>query len=238
MPDGWYHGESFVGGPLALREWIKATRVQVGGWSAGGHASNIDAWGLGGILTQVTDVTSSAVVDARGVALRQDTSAVIDNFLQVRAGFEKGTFGALPIMFHKFALVDLTDIRFWSVNTSNIAITPLGDDPAVSLFGLRFSTSAPDTNFQFATKDGTTLNLIDTGIPGDTAVHYLLTRLTADGVFFELYDSAFELEAQAFTAVNLPASASNYFFQHSLTTLAAAVKSLDQFAAMYANVGV
>lgn len=230
----WY-GEGFFGsGKLALPEWFRAAGCQIGGWASGGASTSISAWGLMGSSTQVADASSSAIADDRGLALRQVSGAVSGNSARISAGFIKGHFGAFGLLVYQFALVQITDCRFWGVLTNNTVNTLAQDAGSSQLFGLRFSTGVPDTNFQFCTRGPTSFTAIDTGVPGDTNPHCLLAYQTPVGVFFELYDANFKLEAQAFTAADRPAAGVSANFLHSVTTLTAAAKSLDQFAALMA----
>jgi len=78
-----------------------------------------------------------------------------------------------------------TSIRFWAcLYCGNY---PAVDAPAVKGFGLRFSTSVPDTNFMFwRNGDGGAGTFTNTGIAIDGNVHTLMLRADGTNVYLDL----------------------------------------------------
>lgn len=107
------------------------------------------------------------------------------------------TLNQLPNFFSKFKLDESVNMRFWQGFT-DVAVAPTTDDdagggPAV---GIIFSTSRPDTNFQFVAHDGTTQTLVDSGIAVDTLIHFMRINVnSATDVDVTLYDANFVEQA-------------------------------------------
>ncbi len=79
------------------------------------------------------------------------------------------------------ALFRTTDIRFWFGcfnTTSGSSITNSDTTPTSIYAAFRFSSIAGDTHWQAVTRDGTTQNVVSTGISPDTAQHRF-------GIFFD-----------------------------------------------------
>ena len=90
------------------------------------------------------------------------------------------------------------------------------NNPAGSFCTMQYR-AARDTNFQLMTKDGTTQNVVDTGIAVVTgAVHYFIVDLDFTNTLATLsvYDNTFTLQASVTSAVNLPAAATALNFEH------------------------
>lgn len=105
-----------------------------------------------------------------------------------------------------------TDIRIWCGVTSNLATsTGTSDTPTGSYAMFRFSTIAGDTQIQCITSDGTTQNIISSGITPDTNSHRFLIVFndSAPSIAFYIDDSLV-----ATSTLHLPAASTNlgYYF--------------------------
>jgi hypothetical protein len=201
---------------------------QYGAWSAGGLDTAISAWGLFDPYTS-SDNGSAFLDDATGHGITQSTSAVLGN---------RATLNRLPIDYtsdlkfiytYKFALGNITDIRFWTglSTTTNAMIDADSDNNTV---GIQYSTNRPDTNFQFLS-EGTTQTLVDSGVAADTDPHIFEMIYTPGvSVNFKLWNSTHTtLEADQTITTNLVAASTGLEITAGISTLAAAVKSITQY---------
>ncbi len=230
--NAWYGGNPFVGGPgLTEIDLLHLSGPNSGGWSAFGNAAVVGAYGLLSSVT-TTDNASAARQTNAGAALRQDTSAVSGNVARISSAFTTGIFGSLPVLRSRGGIVSVTDARYWFCTiTNNITNLINNDDPAGanSMVGFRFSTGVPDTNIQFCTKDGATLNTVDTGVVGVAGDFDFEVILFADRAVGLIYNMDGRLLSSRVSIANLPVAAQVFFMNQSITTLAVAVKSIDQF---------
>jgi hypothetical protein len=98
------------------------------------------------------------------------------------------------------------------------------DSPATSLVAFRFSTVAPDTNWMACTKDGTTLNAVDTGVVVAVSTNYLLeitVNNTAGTAEFKINGSVV-----ATLNTNLPAAATNLGYNAQITPTTTTAKNM------------
>lgn len=59
-----------------------------------------------------------------------------------------------------------TNLRAWiGFSTQTITVMGSSSNPAGSYIGFRYDTSVPDTNWQVVTSDGSTINVLDSGVP-------------------------------------------------------------------------
>jgi hypothetical protein len=98
---------------------------------------------------------------------------------------------------------------FVGVTSNTLAVAVGADNPTGSRMGFSFSTNRGDTNWQFSTKDGTTENLIDTGMAFTVNVLYdFYVTMLEDGIncFWRIDDLTNSVTHEGTTTANLPAS--------------------------------
>lgn len=221
------------------REFIEGVR-QYGEWSAYGSGTSM----AGTLLYEgvgAADNASGAVTDADGIGLRQDTQNVLNQeahtFLTASYVHRRDYHTVVEF---KFKLQHTTNVRLF-VGLTNTQVILGGDDPAgTECAGLQFSTSRPDTNWQFMIDDNVIQTVVDTGVPVDTNAHYVRVECSEDETYIliELFDANHDIQASyAFTA-NLPALATAMEPRSGIRTLAAAVKSIVQYYARGINRGI
>ena len=120
-----------------------------------------------------------------------------------------------PMLIGKIMVADSTaGLAFgFATTVGNVAGA---NNPAGSYCTVQYR-SARDTNFQLMTKDGTTQNLVDTGIAVVTgAVHYFVVDFDFVNSLATLsvYDNTYTLQATVTSAVNLPASTTSLNWEH------------------------
>lgn len=171
---------------------------------------------------------STFVVDASGARISSETGNVTNDEAFQRTKGAPHQLNQNLLWLWKFLLDSNTDVRwFLGLNeaqaTSPVASDDIGD-PAI---GLLFSTSRPDANFQFAAHTGAAQTLIDTGIPVDTADHFLRIDANAAGtsMIVTLLDTAFVVEATTTFTTEGPGPAVELNSQEWLRTLANAEKT-------------
>lgn len=114
--------------------------------------------------------------------------------------------------------------RVWLGYYASITLATLegSADPA-SLNGalFRFDTSVPDTHWQCYTKDGTTANIVDSGVSADTNVHTfeILFNDTASTVTFKIDGVSKCGSPISYTGNHMPTAGTNLFATDSITTL-------------------
>lgn len=213
------------------REWIEGWRPW-GIWQAAGAGPSIFGSGIWS-NPAVVDDTDAGVTDADGYALQVNTSNVPNNEASISGAAAWTRRDYHVVMEFKFKLTSIADIRFWAGLRSVQTGGATAEDPAGHYAGLQFSTGPrADVNFQFMTKDNVAQNIIDSGVPVDTDVHYLRVSMnTAETeVLIELMDIAHVQQASVVFTANLPGLAIALFHQLELRTLAAAVKGIIFYA--------
>lgn len=93
-------------------------------------------------------------------------------------------------------------------------------------YGFRFSTSAGDTNWQFAVSDGTTQTLTDSTIPVVASDRYFLTMGVASNAAGCINDTT-GLSNPAFAVTYPSISGVDLQPQISVTTLTGSINSID-----------
>lgn len=207
---------------------------QWGYWTAFGNASSMQADGALNSIS-VIDTTSSAIF-ADGVAMQQDTAASIGSGAQVRSTAFHLTLAMIPLAVFKVKLSSAAGVRVF-IGLSNGSNPATADSPADAV-GVTFSTDFPDTNWQFYADIGGTPTRTDSGVAGDTAIHYIIIdSATPSSVTVRLMNSAFVEQASTTFTTELPASGTSLHMMSALTARAAAIKSLNQYYAtvLYRN---
>lgn len=213
------------------------SRGQWGRWTAD-NSTTVDDTGIVRFVSE-TDATSSLVIDDDGIVLQQNTSAVIDNIASINSGGgNKFRVNHLPIMTCKWNILQTTDLRFFTGFHSSSSPLTADDPPGIS-YGIQYSTSRPDTNFQFIMDDATTQTIVDSGIAADIAPHYTRVEVdSASSVKVTLLNSGFVEQASNTFKTDLPAATTDAQLTWGVRTLAAAVKSIKQFHATIVLRGV
>lgn len=177
---------------------------------------------------QAQDNVSTLIVDDTGSRIKGDTDGTLNDevFQRTRAAVHQLDQNLLFTW--KFKLDSNASVRFFLGLHEGQALSPVAadniGDPAV---GLLFSTSRPDTNFQFVAHDGAVQTLVDTGIAVDTADHFLQIDANAagDSTIVSLLDTDFAVEATTTFTTEGPAPATLLNSQEWLRALAASVTS-------------
>lgn len=215
---------------LELTALIRALFPELG--HVGVNFGTIDFIGIMGSFGQTG--TISYLTDADGMFQRTTTASTSDSEARSQSTFtivqRRHNFRCLI----KFRLNNTANVRMWiGVFSAPSSSVPLDDPFTTHLAGLRYSTSAGDTNFKFATKDGTTINLVN-AIAVDTNVHYLLIESleSIPNITMTLFNNNIVQQATNVFTTNLPANATNLFlFLKGIVTLATGSKSMDLYGA-------
>ena len=230
-------GEPSLCGYMSFKAYEQVQRAaiegwrQKGRWSAQANAAAPEASGLYESLV-TTHNASALVQDADGIGLQQDTSGALNDDAFVRSDIIHRT--SYNTLFEcKFKLAQTAAERVYvGLSQAVFSATLLGSDlPPGSLVGLHYSTSRGDTNFMFLTQTVIGPNLIDSGIPIDTAAHIIRIITTPTYVIFELMDTDRNIEASARVVTNLPLPTNDLAAWSGIRALEVAVKSLTQYYA-------
>jgi len=188
---------------------------------------------LGMYIGQYSDANSSSGIDSDGLFLKQDTASTINHraITDMRGFVHRLEFN--PEVLIKFKIPNLTNVRFYAAFVDTLAFNTLisSDDPSAEFSGIRFSTSVPDTNFIFATKDGTTLTTQDSGVAVTTEAYYLKMQFdtSVPKINLALFSGNFtQLASHTFTT-NLPAAATDLGIGCGIENLTAASRSIQQY---------
>ena len=197
------------------------------GYSSAGNEGKIE--GIGSYdKMESKDKGSILIVDSSGARIAGDTDTGIDDEAFTRTKGAVHQLNQNILWTWKFILDSNADVRWFLGLHEAQAVSPVATDdigdPAV---GLLFSTSRPDVNFQFVAHDGAAQTLVDTGIPVDTADHYLTIDADAPGTttIVTMLDSTFSVEATTTFTTEGPGPTVELNSQEWLRTLAAAAKT-------------
>lgn len=215
----------------AIRGFFETTpKDQIGGWSGQDNVAAVQTWGVfGGIVA--ADSGSSVHASEHGLGLLQTSGATAGSDATLH-GNSRFSGESNYHFIQKVELIDIADIRFGCGFTSAFDRLLSFDDPiAVDIFGIQFSTDRGDTTFQYSTKDGTTQNLIDSGVTATAGAFYFEVRLKAGSrIDFAIYDADFNPLDNASTTNNLPRTAtSTYNYQCGLETRTTATKQIANY---------
>lgn len=190
-----------------------ANRGQWGLVTAFGSSTGLFGSGMAADSVTVSDSTSSAVFTEHGVALRSVSAA------GQRASWTPSSFNdqlvlaANPFGRIKFAMNQLTDVRYWAgFSSASGDATVVNDLPNVdSYFGFTFSpTTRGDTFLSFWSADAALSAPDQTTVASDVApttdVIYVEIDATASLLTFRVYDESYtQLGSDTTISTNLPA---------------------------------
>lgn len=211
-----YWDDSLFG---AMRESMKRKQLSWIRWGA----TVINSMG-----EQVSAVgtTTAASATASAPALVQYASAAsLGSEFGISSNSVPMHYGRDLKMLALVALPTLTDLRVFVGTGSNSAGSQLASDSGATHFAaFRFSTSAGDTNWMCCTRDGTTTQVVDSGVPVTTgifilAVHWDAATRTAK---FRINDVLV-----ATMSTNTPATTEGVRFYARGITLSAAARSIQ-----------
>ncbi|HSX01946.1 MAG TPA: hypothetical protein VLI05_01385 [Candidatus Saccharimonadia bacterium] len=129
---------------------------------------------------------------------------------------------ALPTFQSYVLMTSTTNARMWtgltsvSAATQAASATPTGDYAA-----FRYDTGAGDSTYKCVTSDGTTVNVINSGVTGDTNGHRFEVRILSNQVIFIL-----DGNAVCATSTNMPRSSTLLTYVDTITTLTTAAKGI------------
>jgi len=235
-------GSPAVCGYISFKAYNQVQRAAVegwrqrGSWSAMASNATVAAEGIySGLFT--VENTCAAIQGVDGVAFQQNTAAALDSdaYVTCNGGAGHGR-SYYPVFECKFKLAETTEERVM-IGLCSFLIAPVSDDPVGQYAILQYSTSRVDANFMFATKDGVTQNLINSGVPVDTTAHILRILMDSSSVIFELMDTFRNIQARMRTIANLPLLLGTYLTPTSgLRTLAnPGAKTIYQYYAEGTN---
>lgn len=196
--------------------------------NSGAGVAGIGPGGSGGAVS----ASGSAAVqsDAAGMAVRLTTGAVSGN---VALAESNSSASLAPVnlydLIFKFRANTAATVRYFFGVTGNTSVTELGaDTPAAShRIGLTFSTSRPDTNWQFV-RGANAWTLDDTGVAFAAGVYYFrITWVTTSDVFCKLYNSAGTLLVSREYTSGLPTNSGRVLA--GVTTLTAGAANFDHY---------
>ena len=208
-----------------------------GGWghyAAGDSATALMEIGMLDALTE-TDSTSSVALDADGLHLVQNTAAAANAFAGIDNTLANPSRREMnPAAIIKFKMSPTTDIRLFAGLSNDTMFNMVAiDDPVADFVGLQYSSARGDSTWQFVSKDGTTLSILDSNVPVDTAVHYLVIFVddAASEIMVYLLDNNFNVEsARLFDSTdNLPRTGQGLTIVSAVESQAAAAKTIRQY---------
>jgi hypothetical protein len=208
--------------------------LHTGQWgyvSASGDPTTLDGVGLFAPNVIETDASSSAQLDANGVAFRQSTSTATNNSATWQSFNFTTQLETNARILIKFRLVSNSDVRFWLGLVNGSAAQMGADAPNVNYIGIQYSTNRGDTTFWFiAGTDSSNQTLADSTVAVDTAVHTMQVVATGStSLLFKLFDADGVQEGIERTInTNLP-TATNMAAGGLVQNLASSAKSADLF---------
>jgi hypothetical protein len=179
-------------------------------------------------VSPYADAASNAD-DADGPFRRYDTGATSGN----TAGFNFNNGGLIQTRWQPQLITKLktasviTSQRIW-LGCFTIG-APSVDDPAVHGFGFRYSTAAPDTNWQAWTNDssgGGTITDTGVAVSADTVYHLAVIATSSSIKFYISTDNGVTFTLVATHTTNLPTSSQGMDYMLDVRTLTAAVRSV------------
>lgn len=194
------------------------------------HQILICAKGSGAsVLTELGDVATEA---GTGTIVVNSSGSFHDFATAATTGSNAGAAGNAhinrshnPILVCKFYINSITSVRVFVGLTLQTAATQVNsDDPASNYAGVQFSTPRGDVNWQWVSKDDTTQQRTNSGIPAvANQVHILTMRIddSAGRVVFQLDDNP-----EVVHSTNIPTTASNMRWVAYIQTQAAEAKSI------------
>ena len=207
---------------------------QWGNWEPSSSTTNVSSSGL--LATSVaTDSTSSSGMDSDGRYFQQNTGATLGNDGSRVSGAVCSRTELTPIIIIKFKLGQTNDTRFFaglcSMNTPWSA-----DNPAGHFFGLQYSSSRGDTEFQIFRKDNVTPAVQTTSVTVDTSAHTVLIRVnSSSSVDVYLFDATGGRQYVGNFSTSLPSSSADLFVACGIETLANVDKNIRQYFAELEN---
>jgi len=218
------------------REHVQRAAVegmrQRGSWSARADASATTALDTIGLYAGIVnwDDARAVLQDADGIALQQDTDNLINTEAYVATAIGRHARSHHPIFECKFKLAQTTQERLLVGLAWMTSILASDADPVGVVAGLTYSSTRPDTNFQFVTSDGgATKTLLDSGIPADTVAHIVRVALDSNSATIELLDSFRNIQARVRITTTLPPMATLLTPASGIHNTFAAVKTIYQY---------
>lgn len=223
-------------------EWVNAAAPAGGGTFTGGDFQQFRVMGFNknpGATTNTTAIGISAITpfadsataddDADGPFIRWNTAATTNE----RAGTEWNNSNLvqtswLPQIFIKMKThSSIAVCRIWM---GVFSVEPVADDPATHGLGFRYSTAAPDTNWQAWSNDGSGGGTItDTGVAVATSTDYMFAIKVVSTSSVEFYistDLGVTYTLVATHATNLPTSTQGLSYWFKIITLENVAKSI------------
>ncbi len=194
--------------------------------NGGNTSSSVSAIGDGAVTVSVTN-TSLVAGDSAPFLWNQITAATTNSIVSMTGNTAQWRTGTNLYWAEIDDISATTNVRFYAglatVAVGTLATADTHSTGRVALF--RYSTSASDTTFKAIVCDGSTWNVVNTGVTANTATHLFEIREdTANGTYYFYID---RVQVAAITS-NLPSSGSNtnMSFVRSLTTLTTATATL------------
>lgn len=214
----------------SLRD-VFARPVQWGSIHPNNTGTSIQGLGPGGAgAAATTSGTAAQQSDAEGVGLRNPTGTTSGNTSVVDSGSVNSLNPAnLYDILFKFRVNTSATVRYFFGVTGNAAATEVGaDTPAAAhRIGLTFSTSRPDTNWQFV-RGANAWTLDDSGIAFATGIWYFrITWASTSSVTLKLYNSAGTSQVSRTYTTGLPTSSGR--IMTGVATLTTAAASYDHY---------
>lgn len=147
--------------------------------------STLDGWGLVDGFNE--DYSSRSGTNSG--AILYETSAVADNIARIRGGDGSINIGSKTITTIKFetytSISNAIIMAGWG--DCNNTTTYVANDPDQEFIGIQYSTSRPDSNWQFMADDGTTQTVLHaTGVTPAVSTMYNLV-MESDGTDVRAY---------------------------------------------------
>lgn len=198
---------------------------------------------LGGAWTIVATASTPTVsTEALGFGTNFATTAVAGNTsgaYQTATQFFRGsvTSGANGFFnVNRIVIPDAsygsgaTGARMWTGMTSTTSTVMVGaDNPAGSYAGFMYSTNRGDTNWQFITKDGTTQNVINTGLPFTPVKvydFYVYVQPLGGTIYWRVDNLNDGTSQEGNTATNLPPTTTNLRDAIGIATLTTTARNI------------
>ncbi|HRH93566.1 MAG TPA: hypothetical protein PKV72_03460 [Candidatus Peribacteria bacterium] len=168
---------------------------------------------VGCSATNDTTLSTPTVNETYGFMTNFATAATaLDNAgtsSNVVSFFRGSTSGANGFFYYaRVGVVDTTDVRLFSgMANQTIGTMTDSDNPTGHHVGFQFSSARPDTNWKIETKDGSTQNVVDTGMALSTSTvydTYLFCSPQCTTMYWRIDNITAGTSAEGSLASNLP----------------------------------
>lgn len=215
---------------------------QIGQVTAGTSSTVMTGTGIFAGSTTTVDAARTVGVNQFGRYYQSDTSSVSGNNAGHRVPDSCFRMDEQNILILNLGISSTASIRFFAGNINaagtNFANCVDSDTLGSAGYGVQFSASRGDTNFQIVSYDGTTQTTTNSGVAvaANTLYSFEFRILTSTNVAWKIFNSSGSLLGSGNITTNLPSSTTTFFTTAAIETQTTAVKSLYSYS--WAGIGL